>query len=127
MIAVIERMEASVANPVSVSALVAPTRLSRRQIERLFEREMGRSPSRYYLEVRLQRGHLLLVTSRLSVMEISLACGFASASHFSKVYRDAFGCNPNQTRLLSRENDQNPSTGSSSMTPMASQPAYKYA
>lgn len=99
VLGVIDQMEANVSNPVPVDALIAPTGMSRRQIERLFEREVGRSPSRYYLELRLERAHLLLTSSRLSVLEIAIACGFASASHFSKVYRQFYGCNPSRTRL----------------------------
>ena len=49
---------------------------------------MGRSPARYYLEIRLDRARHLLVQSSMPVVEVAVACGFVSASHFSKCYRD---------------------------------------
>jgi transcriptional regulator GlxA family with amidase domain len=101
---VIGLMEASLDEPVSIEGLVALSGISRRQIERLFERELGRSPSRYYLELRLERAHLLLVSTNLPVVEVAVACGFISPSHFSKVYREAYGCAPHQTRLTARAN-----------------------
>ncbi|MER9794741.1 GlxA family transcriptional regulator [Mesorhizobium sp. M0213] len=102
VIEVIDQMEAHIGDPKSINGLVTATCLTRRQIERLFKRELGRTPSRYYLELRLERAHLLLRSSSLPIIEIAIACGFASASHFSKVYRDMYGCAPHQTRLLSR-------------------------
>jgi transcriptional regulator GlxA family with amidase domain len=101
---IIGLMEASLDEPASVEDLVALSGISRRQIERLFERELGRSPSRYYLELRLERAHLLLVSTNLPVVEVAVASGFISPSHFSKVYREAYGCAPNQTRLMARAN-----------------------
>jgi transcriptional regulator GlxA family with amidase domain len=101
---VIGLMETSLDDPMSVEDLAASSGISRRQIERLFERELGRSPNRYYLELRLERAHLLLVSTDLPVVEAAVACGFVSPSHFSKVYREAYGCAPHQTRLAARAN-----------------------
>lgn len=102
VIEVIDQMEAHIGDPKSIEGLVAGTGVTRRQIERLFKCELGRSPSRYYMELRLERAHLLLRSSSLPVIEIAIACGFVAASHFSKVYRAMYGCAPHQTRLLSR-------------------------
>ncbi|WP_287299436.1 GlxA family transcriptional regulator [Mesorhizobium sp.] len=99
VIKIIEKMEANLTEPLLLDQLVGAAGLSRRQIERLFRRELGCSPSRYYLDLRLERAHLLLISSRLPVVEIAMACGFISASHFSKAYRDTYGCAPHQSRL----------------------------
>ena len=34
----------------------------------------------------------------MSVIDVALACGFVSASHFSKCYRDFFGRTPRRER-----------------------------
>ncbi|TGT35927.1 GlxA family transcriptional regulator [Mesorhizobium sp. M8A.F.Ca.ET.165.01.1.1] len=115
VIKVINHMEATVGNPVHVKVLAATACLSRRQVERLFERELGRSPSRYYLELRLERAHLLLVSSSISVVEIAIACGFVSASHFSKVYRETYGHAPHQTRLIARRNESDAPAGTANL------------
>lgn len=106
LIGIIEQMEANLAEPLKLAEMSTPTGLSRRQIERLFRREMGRSPKRYYLQMRLERAHLLLVNSSLPVFEIAVACGFSSASHFSRTYRDTYGCTPQRTRLAEHEHRQ---------------------
>jgi len=59
---------------------------------------MGRSPARYYLEVRLDRARHLLMQSNIPVVDVAIACGFVSASHFSKCYREMYGKSPLQER-----------------------------
>ncbi|MCV3211586.1 helix-turn-helix domain-containing protein [Mesorhizobium sp. YC-39] len=41
----------------------------------------------------------MLISSRLPVVEIAMACGFVSASHFSKAYREVYRCAPHESRL----------------------------
>lgn len=98
LIAIVERMEAHIGEPMALERVVDASSLSRRQVERLFRRELGQSPARYYLNMRLERAQLLLRTSSLSVVEIAIACGFVSASHFSKTYRETYGVTPIETR-----------------------------
>ncbi len=94
VLTIIELMEANIAEPLSLVELATYAGLSRRQIERLFRRTMGRSPARYYLELRLDRARHLLLQSNLPVVEVAVACGFVSASHFSKCYREFYGRSP---------------------------------
>ena len=99
VLSIIELMEANLSEPLSLIEIAAQVDLSRRQIERLFRQEMGRSPARYYLEIRLDRARHLLVQSSLPVVEVAVACGFVSASHFSKCYRELYNCSPQQERI----------------------------
>lgn len=94
----IELMEANLAEPLPLVDIANHVGLSRRQIERLFEKEMGRAPARYYLEIRLDRARHLLMQSSLSVIEVAVACGFVSASHFAKCYRELYARSPQQER-----------------------------
>ena len=73
--------------------------VSRRQLERLFKRYLEAVPSQYYLELRLQRARQLLRSTRQSIVQIGLACGFASGPHFSSAYRNRFGATPREDRL----------------------------
>ena len=61
-----------------------PTHLAPAQIERLFRTEMGRSPARYYLEIRLDRARHLLIQSSMPVVEVAVACGFVVYSNEAK-------------------------------------------
>lgn len=99
ILTIIELMEANLSEPLSLLDIASHVGLSRRQIERLFRTEMGRSPARYYLEIRLDRARHLLIQSSLPVVEVAVACGFVSASHFSKCYRELYARSPQQERL----------------------------
>jgi transcriptional regulator GlxA family with amidase domain len=101
----IERMQQTLTEPVPVEELVADLGLTRRQVERLFRSELRNSPARYYMKLRLERARLLLQQMSTPIVEIAVASGFSSASHFSKCYRDAFGCSPHEVRKPSRPRD----------------------
>lgn len=98
ILSIIEMMEANLSEPLTLVEIAQYAGLSRRQIERLFRQHMGRSPARYYLEIRLDRARHLLLQSSLPVVEVAVACGFVSASHFSKCYRELYGKSPQQER-----------------------------
>jgi transcriptional regulator GlxA family with amidase domain len=100
LLAVIDRMEQNLEEPLSRTDLAVSAGLSTRQLERLFRKYLNRSPARYYLELRLNKARLLLLQTNMSVIDVALACGFVSASHFSKCYRDFFGRTPRKERGL---------------------------
>jgi transcriptional regulator GlxA family with amidase domain len=100
LLKVIDNMEQNLEEPLSRGDLAAQAGLSTRQLERLFRKYLKRSPARYYLELRLNRARLLLLQTNMSVIDVALACGFVSASHFSKCYRDFFGRTPRRERGL---------------------------
>ena len=72
--------------------------ISRRQLERQFKQYLGSVPSRYYLELRLQRARQLLLDSSHSIVQVGLSCGFSSGSHFSTAYAALFGITPREER-----------------------------
>ncbi|MEO1103553.1 MAG: helix-turn-helix domain-containing protein, partial [Pseudomonadota bacterium] len=59
---------------------------------------LNRSPKRYYMDLRLQRARTLLLQTNMTVINVALACGFTSPSHFSKSYQDHFGRTPTADR-----------------------------
>jgi len=92
-------MEENLEEPLSCVELAGRSGLSTRQMERLFRKYLKRTPQRYYLELRLERAQRLLTQSSLPVMEVALACGFVSPSHFAKCYREQYNRVPKSTRL----------------------------
>ena len=103
LLAVIKLMEENLEEPLSRLDLARSAGLSTRQLERLFRKYLNRAPARYYLELRLNKARLLLLQTNMSVIDVALACGFVSASHFSKCYRDFFGRTPRKERGLPLE------------------------
>lgn len=95
---VIARMEANLEEPISPAQLAADAGMSTRQLERLFRRYLNRSPKRYYMETRLARARNLLMQTQMSMIEVALASGFSSPSHFSKCYRARYGSTPYRER-----------------------------
>ena len=95
---VIHMMEAAIEEPVSPSEMAEDVGMSTRQLERLFRRYLNRSPKRYYMELRLQKARNLLMQTDMSVINVALACGFASPSHFSKCYRAQYNTTPYRER-----------------------------
>ncbi len=91
-------MEANIEEPMTLDELSFHVGLSRRQLERLFQRYLQCVPTRYYLELRLERARQLLLQTSMPIVDIALACGFISAPHFSKCYRDTFGLPPRDER-----------------------------
>ncbi len=100
LLALISRMEESLEQPLSQKELARGVGLSTRQLERLFGKYLHRTPRQYYLELRLSRARHLLLQTTLSVLGVAVACGFVSASHFSKCYREHFGRTPREERRL---------------------------
>lgn len=98
LIAVIDQMEQSLEEPVNCSDLAIGVGLSTRQLERLFRKYLGTAPTKYYLSLRLNRARYLLRQTSLPILSVALACGFVSASHFSKCYREHFSRTPSQER-----------------------------
>ena len=95
---VIQMMESNIEEPISPSLLARDVSMSTRQLERLFRRYLNRSPKRYYMELRLQKARNLLMQTDMSVINVALACGFASPSHFSKCYRSQYNTTPYRER-----------------------------
>jgi len=91
-------MEANLEEPIDPDDLARYVGLSRRQLERLSREYLGCPPTRYYLELRLARARRLLVQTAMPIQDVAVACGFISAPHFSKCYRDFFGVSPSTDR-----------------------------
>lgn len=98
LIVAVELMEANVREPISQVDIASYTGVSRRQLQRLFQRYLLCTPSRYYSQIRLARARELLHQTSMSLVEISSLTGFISSSHFSKSYKEYFGLAPSAER-----------------------------
>ena len=98
LLAAIALMESANEEPRAVQAIAAEVDLSPRQLERLFAKYLRASPSRYYLRLRLARARAMLLQTTRPILDVAVACGFASASHFSRCYRAIHGHRPSDER-----------------------------
>ncbi|WP_148253564.1 choline metabolism transcriptional regulator GbdR [Aidingimonas lacisalsi] len=99
LLEIVALMEANLEEPIGLHELAHYVDVSRRQLERLFQKYLHCSPSRYYLKLRLTRARQLLKQTPMSIIEVASACGFVSTPHFSKCYREYFGIPPRDERL----------------------------
>ena len=95
---VVALMESNLEEPIDLDELAAYVHVSRRQLERMFQKHLYCTPSRYYLKLRLTRARQLLMQTPISIVELAVICGFVSTPHFSKCYRDFFGVAPSDER-----------------------------
>lgn len=93
-------MQANMEFPLPISEIADETQLSKRSLERKFNRRLGTTPNGYYRELRLNKANNLLLNTDLKINEIGLACGFPSG--FTSIYRDTFGMTPNAARKKGR-------------------------
>lgn len=96
----ISLMQANIEEPLTAEDLAQHVGVSRRQLERLFRRYLDTVPSRYYLQLRLERARELVRATSLPITDIALQCGFSSGAHFSTSYRSFFGLTPSEDRDL---------------------------
>jgi transcriptional regulator GlxA family with amidase domain len=102
---VIHEMERNIETGVTSAELARRVNISTRQLERLFQRYLGKTPKRFFTELRLQRARNLLEQTDMKIIDIAVACGFTSPAHFSKLFRRQFDSSPHglrQQRLFAR-------------------------
>ncbi len=94
LIRAVAYIEAHVEDEVDLGECASHLGISRRQLERLFQRYLDTTPLQYLNKVRLQHARSLLTETDLGVMQVAVACGFSSSSYFSKVFRTQYGVSP---------------------------------
>ena len=99
LVHVIGEMEQHSEPPLSTSQLAQGINVTRRQLERLFRLHLNDTPRNFYLGLRLEKARQLLRQTDMSVLDISIACGFESPSYFTRSYRARFTCAPRQDRV----------------------------
>ena len=107
--AAIALIEEHIDEPWPVPKIAARLRISQRQIERLFQRHLGCSVVQFSQLLRLQYARVLLTSTRMSIREVSVACGFNSLSYFSQAFARCFARKPSEYRQAWPETDPAPS------------------
>jgi len=100
LVRAIQTMEANIENPLEVEDLADGVGVTRRQLERLFRTHLNDTPSNFYMKLRLAHARRLLQQTDMSITQISVACGFAAAAHFSRAYSSRFGRSPKRDRRI---------------------------
>lgn len=91
-------MESSVGAPLTIAAIAASLSISRRHLDRLFERELAMSAKRFYFTMRLECARRLVQQNSMRLSEVALSCGFESYTAFSASFRKTFAASPRADR-----------------------------
>ena len=102
-------LEANVEEPFTVPEICQKLQVSQRTLERLFVRDTGCTIVQFSKLLRLQYARVLLTSTRMSVREVSVACGFNSLSYFSQCFGAMFSKRPSEYRQAWPENEAAPS------------------
>jgi AraC family transcriptional regulator len=95
---VLAYLERHLEGDVSLTTLADRASLSRFHLHRLFAKAIGETTAQLALRLRLGRSALLLLTSRHSVLDVALSCGFQSHEVFCRAFRRRFGMTPRDYR-----------------------------
>ncbi len=78
----------------SIKEIAGYTGRSLATFKRDFKKASDLSPQKWLIRRRLEAAHELIRAGRKNVTEICFDVGFKNLSHFSKVYKDMYGCSP---------------------------------
>lgn len=96
----IRLFESHVEDPLRIPDVAAAVGLSGRHFERLFKRETGQSPLRYYHHLRLMKARQRVLYSNDSLREIAASVGYLTSSPMIRHYTELFGVSPRDERRL---------------------------
>jgi transcriptional regulator GlxA family with amidase domain len=91
-------MEANVSEPLTIVEIASFSGIPLRSLQRQFKRQLGKSPERVYLDIRLARARILVQRSDMGLRDIAAETGFASPSHLTARYTPHFGTSPRADR-----------------------------
>lgn len=100
LIACIGAMENHLADPLELDQLAILSGCGKRQLNRLFQQELGSSTVRFYRSLRLVKARELLQSTSWSVEQVAEATGFAGAAHLGRCCRQYLCLSPGQIRRL---------------------------
>ena len=91
------------AAPHTLETLASQAGVARSTFVRLFADALGQSPMEFIAKARLFRAAAMLRGGSEPVKAVAAAVGFSSRSHFSRTFRDAYGCDPTAFRQAHRQ------------------------
>ncbi len=95
-----EYMRSHLADSIRISSLAKQVNLGERHFTRVFSQMFNETPGAYISRLRIEKAKSLLTSTRLSMTNIALECGFSHAQHFSTKFHDVVGASPSQYRLI---------------------------
>ena len=96
----IRLFESHVEDPLRIPDVAAAVDMSSRHFERLFKRETGQSPLRYYRQLRLSKARQRVLYSNDPLREIAASVGYLTSAPMARHYTEQFGVSPKHERQM---------------------------
>lgn len=107
LLAALDAIESHLADPLGLDQLAHLAGVGPRQLNRLFREHFAISVIGFYRAHRLAEGRTLVERSSVPIATIARLTGFASATHFTRRFRTAYGTTPARARdaVMSRRRE----------------------
>ena len=95
-------IEQNYARPITVEDMAARCKLDRSYFGKIFKDTMGESPQNFLIRYRMSQAAQLLVTTNLSVGDVSVRTGYPNQLHFSRAFKKTYGVSPREYRQMNK-------------------------
>lgn len=99
----LEMIEKGIDGEVSLPCIAEAAGLSRFHFARAFKRSIGVSPIKHLINRRLDRACQMLRSGEISVIDVSLACGYDNTSNFTRAFKGRYGISPTEFVRMHRQ------------------------
>lgn len=83
---------------ITVADIASLYDINKKYAGRIFKKHMGMSFSQYLNKRRIQEATSLLISTGVSITDVSLECGYNNVSYFNRIFKNATGQSPNEYR-----------------------------
>lgn len=91
---IIKYIHSNYEKKLTINELSKVSEISESECYRLFQKTLGTTPNNYILNHRLQLAAIRLVSSDISILDLTLELGFGSPSYFSKRFKERYNTTP---------------------------------
>ncbi|MFG0932447.1 helix-turn-helix transcriptional regulator [Staphylococcus sp. 231237_7MaSpsaltlick] len=99
---VVQYIESNLNQQLTLQLLAQQVDLAPSYLSRVFNHELHKSISQFILELRLQKGHDLILRTKMSISEIAKHVGFSEQSYFTQCFKKYYGITPLRFRMEQR-------------------------
>ncbi len=97
---VIELMERSLPQQMTLEELSDSVRLSQKYFCRFFQRMTGQSPFTFINSKRIERACIIFINEKVTVQEVALRVGYKDVNYFIKTFKRCCGITPKRFSML---------------------------
>jgi AraC family transcriptional regulator len=96
---IVDYVKSNITRDIAVTDMARLVEISPSHFSRIFRQTFGDSPYHFVMQQRVEEAKRMLTDTKLSSSQVGAALGFASQSHFVKVFRRFTGVSPRQYRV----------------------------